>query len=654
MSSSLRSLRPSHTLPLCSRRKKCDQCDATFSRVYELKKHQKTFHSLRKQQEEHFGCKWCEATFARAIDLQAHHAEHRAGLQMQQEEQIGNFFIHKSAHRKSCLHLRYFYHTECKFLSEALEIGHAEVIDVVSRLKLRMTMFSLGLSLNCEFIKLNPEGEVDELITPTFRAGNIRVRPETEVYRTDVLDALEEIADRMHEFVQLGSGWSLSGIYSLDAEVNRCQPLQGSCGLHRLKHKKGGAPIWTGDGFNPNDPAIASGECFFLACASHFVSRPEAGQQSREEDEEEAETKYRLALETFVEKHFNKTVRSPVRVEQVGLFEEANQHLKLAINVCWISEEDGEVWPVHVSTYLEAENTLLLVLNRLSLGGGASVSHYTLAEDVGDLLRLKGSSGRRRKIRPQLFCFNCYTITSNESGYRRHVSWCHTQLGRRFIMPTSDEKLKYEPRLSNAIPAPYAVFYDFETRQETRVKMCSCSDELRAERTRHEEGYSDEELAERKIEELNVVRRMRWDEEEELGRCRTQKRREQVAETWEKRRAAFIRKLNNPPRCTHRTRQIADQVAYSYALVMVDRFDNIVEGPLSYIGEDADVRLVKELLRLEEEYVEHLREGGEDMEELPRGRVEALRKKAEPCHLCGKLFEKDDQVHLDHCHLSGR
>ena len=105
-------------------------------------------------------------------------------------------------------------------------------------------------------------------------------------------------------------------------------------------------------------------------------------------------------------------------------------------------------------------------------------------------------------------------------------------------------------------------------------------------------------------------------------------------------------------RCPHKTKIVAEQEAFAYSLVCVDR-DNKIFRSLSYVGEDAADHFLDSMLQLEKDVMIEL----EQTEPMAMSEEEKRRHaQAKRCYICKEFFVDGSRNYrkvADHDHLTG-
>lgn len=579
----------------------CDHCGSKFTRKDNLKAHTKkvhgegrnTKHSSACSQPLIFHCGLCDMWFMSEREIKEHRLTHR-------EENNGGgilgFHLQKSAHGGMCALYRYFFPTSIVFAHTALKQICPQLRRFLIHQQNELGQFKFNLIFLVEYVKLSEDAQrIDRTLVVPFRSETAIIGPFSPVRRI-VSECLTFINTTTIEFCERGSGWAENEVLHLDVEIVKCEPISGSCSLHKASYSRG-----KGLSMQPFTPQteetscnlmFTDKDCFYLAIARHFVKSDEVS-----------------LLKKFIEEsNVNLSALTPVKLEDISAFERANTHLDLSINVVY-KDETKSVYPVRVSQNYEAKNVIVLLLGHTACKSGEESEvvpelHYAYLENPDELLapRKRHGDGVVRKI-PAYFCYNCFNYQLRKSSYELHVKWCHEETGQRVIIPSRGETVSFksDKRMDKI---PYMIFFDFETLNKKPQKQCPCP-------TISEEDLENEAM------DLFL----------ELQNGQTYKPKSEAV-------------------CHHKTKTLFEQHAFAYGLVMIDRAGVVVEE-MVYAGEDADVHFVHTLLDLETKYVTYLEGGGKPLN-MTKSDKDAAVVAAVDCELCGNELGIDRIVHHDH------
>ena len=427
-----------------------------------------------------------------------------------------------------------------------------------------------------------------------------------------------------------GSGWLVRRPIFMECEIVQCEPLAGSCSLHEVewKYGEGVTPLSRGTS------CTGQADCFYLAVASHFCGKAAT----------------RAELDNFLKKWEVTKGEGPMRVENVGKFEDKYPELDLSINIVY-QDQKGKIFPIRASKRIHAKNVIVLLLfyvadaeceEELEMDE-AVVSHYGLMREPEKILAKRSTSPTTGQMRtsPVFVCWNCFNVMKTRSAYEHHVAFCHQNSTQIVNMPAEGEVRTYEESGlgGKEFQSAFTLFFDFEALQVPAEQVCTCQPEqlkLREEL----DSMPEEELAEVRMEQemLEGEAGMRYLGEVALAEGEGRKP-----------RAKGPSRIKKIDACPHKTHIIAEQPPFAYSLVLVDR-ELKVRAERTYVGEDAAFDFVTSVLDLADKFLPQL-SPGEPMipEEYEYMNSEAVTH----CYLCELPFEEEDYRTMDHDHLTG-
>lgn len=581
----------------------CLQCSSTFATPSSLKRHMKVVHTNFIDSRKVFVCGLCDRRFVTAFNMRRHRLSH--GELDKAVTSLFDFVIIKSALNHVCEVMRLVFPDNVSFLPQAFVYAknRLELLLKVKREQYRM--YKVAFILHIEFVKINFVGEAETIIVVPFRTPMYMIFPLSEVYIT-VMNGLLHIFNSIGSFIQHGSGWSIHDIVFFDVEFAKVKPISGSCGLHEVVYRRGCGIEMTNQGFDFMSSSPSSNpnqNCFYLAVAAHFL-------QSQSQSLKSA------TLDQFVKSQLVRTASVPVKLEDISAFEEANQHLNLAVNVIYKSDDD-EMYPIYVSSFVSAANVIPLLMS-LTLDKDEIVMHYAYVKNPTDFLIVpKQKYKNKYKYRyGYKLCFNCFNALSSVAAYYNHIKWCHQKVGQNIHYPHPGEMLTFDETHIKAKVA-FTVYWDMESLNLKPKQVCSCSDEV-IRNTMAADAMTENEAEEYCLDFLleTQIRQMHG-----LPRLRPKKL------------------------CKHKTRAVYEQQAFAYAFILVDR-DGKVLQEASYLGEDAAEQFLRATIDLEEAYLEDLLTNPMPLTLTDADKLNLA--SAVDCYICGEFLGLDRVADHDH------
>jgi len=414
----------------------CFQCDAVFSRKAHVQRHYNRVHTNQNLVHE---CALCGSIFNSAHFLKQHKLEHTPTN--------SEFTILQSAFKKKCIIYRKTYPEKMETLDKSFYKDKDEMLTLLKYEVATKKSVKASIIFHAEFIKavdlagcINPTSYDICLRTTTSHLCNIE---EINIF---LLDARNNAQQRIDDFVENGSGWTLDQIIATDVEIGSCRALNGSCNLLAINHLNTLKKI----------PVIEDKQqCFLEAIAYHFK-----------------QTSNKKNLQRFIDRHINTTIELPVKVLDIQKFEKDNSHLNIKINVMF--SLDDKIYPLYVSKNIEAKHNINLLLFKTVMNG-ETVSHYSYIENLSAFLRKKyeGNLKGRKKLSYQKGerCPNCLLNFTTIKRLNRHSVTCFTNKPQQINLPEEGDTIKFQ-KFMKKFKVPLVGFFDFEAAQNTSKNKC--------------------------------------------------------------------------------------------------------------------------------------------------------------------------------------
>lgn len=477
---------------------KCLHCDKVFARKHTMDNHLRMAH----MDDAVYECGLCSAFFDSREAVEAHRQERHRNR--------SKFVLRQSAHGKAC-------ETYRLYLPQRFTTNFSACVDYCMKKAEMLIRFLLpekrhmkvGLAISLKFAKpqFNKGGgtEQDALGAEEREVMTYNIRPASRVYmfgdhsanKRRLANTFSEISERFGDFNHRGSGWILVDCLYLDVDVGQCLAMQGSCSIHTVQ--SGGSKVWIRRDAEGHGGGDYGHRCFYHAVACFLLTNEKEDKghpdpKSHTEDE----------LEEYVRKNINEEVATPVPLKKIAAFEQANQHLDIAVNVIYCSE-NNYAYPAYASPNLKARNQVVLLLfhrdlnaeyglseeqkrqihqdqladygdepsNYLStVAGMQAVMHYAPVFDVARIFAKRvenaafgfGGNPVVSHTRPRYHCFNCFMAFQSFTALESHTSYCHEQTGQVYVVPMKGMKVSFEPGRKN-FKLGFIFFFDFETLQ---------------------------------------------------------------------------------------------------------------------------------------------------------------------------------------------
>ena len=447
----------------------CSRCDQTFSKIYEVLKHEWITHDNRVQtsddeeQVECYNCPMdkCKYNFENIFDLMTHIRQCKRRMPSDKKckicdhncESRTNFMRHiskcmsqhggaiinrlpklpdNSPFKLSRRAFRSFLQQYELYPSEPIQ----DVIDFLTRysdniydlfylLINNIQSFKVQFCLACTFRK-----EVNEIVTYTlgyFVSDNFIITRSRNI--NEIIERIrEEFDEKIASFESLGSGWQLDGCDRLDLRIGVYNPLSGGCHIELprvLARKQAIINIKSNDN-----------KCFLWSiCASLYSSKthPERVQQY---------LKY--------ENNFNmEGIEYPVDINNIDKFELNNKKLDIGINVFSFNQNDTNislVYPLRISNNYDAKNLVNLLLYN---------DHYYWIKNFNRLIANFSTINHH-------FCHACYASFNSKSRLEKHKEICQKYKPSIAVLPKEDNKKLYFKQYEKQMSHPFVLYADFE------------------------------------------------------------------------------------------------------------------------------------------------------------------------------------------------
>jgi hypothetical protein len=303
-----------------------------------------------------------------------------------------------TAHSRQLQRFRYIFPPRVHFL----EAAFAHVFPRLSQLLRLELAANRGRNLKCtvvmnvEMVQINDQAEIEEEMEVPFRGGMRIIRSAADI--SPAMEVwMERIDALLDAFIKRGSGWTLNDVNYLDVELFQVAPLQGACHLHSVDYKMGTSRfadpplplprlanvgklrtivLGAANVKEASDPRLT--DCFYLAVARAYLGADRY---------EQTRVRNRFILDEL--NHFNKRRGLPMRECDIGGFEDAHDHLKLAINVLYQNAE-GDIFPLRASpNNIRSDYNVIVMMLR----------YFQDASSVG--LEVEAYAKKKKKMRSE-------------------------------------------------------------------------------------------------------------------------------------------------------------------------------------------------------------------------------------------------------------
>ena len=447
---------PPQTQQSWDKRPVCEECGATFARLYNMRKHQERFH----QSQTHIICRLCRKPFDRLEEWEDH-------MQEEHKPRSIRWQVSKSAFGGKVKELTYLYSE--KRLDKALGkvVENSAYRQVIWHKRLRG---SLKFQFNFVALMKKTGAEMDILESLFFPTEAIRLLSGELSVKRQVAELFKSMKDMVLEMSaeMEGSGWVFVQSEALTIKiVTMKNKAMGSYIPFKPRNVKGSALR------SPVKHMINVRNLSDNLCAVYCIILSKYRQHIRGDPTDPANLKKYLKLIDY------RGVNFPVQEHDLERLEDNNKDtLNISIFV-WKYLSPQRIQPFYLSRVKRrgATECHMLLIERAETETTESVQHLIHIGDPDALFRESLGAGRQRK---HLFCPACkHFKTQSMEKMSRHFKQCtDPHYFHKKYPPQASEYLPH----GNLIPPPNSYrteppvlrgFVDFETLHQ-KVEEDSC------------------------------------------------------------------------------------------------------------------------------------------------------------------------------------
>ncbi|XP_053205831.1 uncharacterized protein LOC128390178 [Panonychus citri] len=235
-------------------------------------------------------------------------------------------------------------------------------------------------------------------------------------------DSYEFIYDRIDQFTQRGSGWTVNKILSIDLAAGKFKPFRGGCNDNQI-------PL-----FIRNKKCLISPQtdtdCFmFAVLIGLHKSNGHCGRTSN--------------YTQYVENYDFSDVRGIVSIDKIDRFSRKNN---LSINVYTCYPDSKAVVPLQICDQEKEKHVDLFLMNQ---------HYYT----ISNFNRLVSHTEKRARF----FCKRCLCSFSSSEKQAFHLNECQKVTAQRLILPDVGNSTLKRNQFRKEVQFPVCVYADFET-----------------------------------------------------------------------------------------------------------------------------------------------------------------------------------------------
>ena len=442
-------------------------CLKTFTRVSNLKRHEKNFHSEDKVVEK---CFICKQIFNTCSELK----EHYEIVHLPSKK----FVIHQSAFKKSLIRYRYTYPESCKNFSLAQSSLLSKIQNVILCEAAQKNVCKVSLVLVAQMSMSDHAGQTITIASIPFRAANFLANASMpNSIRKNIIRSFNQQASHLDEFIMNGSNWQFDRALLHDIEVAALRPVVSGSEKNIVSDAEKELNI---SNFKNKrylfNPANRDMKCF-LYCIAYFLFGEKIEKSSKKSQSSQLK-KYFVNFNT-------QNISFPISITGIKKFLRQNNHLNLKINIFIRQKEDVKkkelIFPYEYGLGNgEKIVNLLMVQNKIACDH--AVNHFILITDVNKYLRRtyrkevevtdkKGKKSYQRAF----YCLNCLNCFSSQKIVDEHGRLCSMNKARLEEMPNGEHTSIMFKKYERQHMQEFIAYLDFECvlpKEKNRCVTC--------------------------------------------------------------------------------------------------------------------------------------------------------------------------------------
>lgn len=382
-----------------------------------------------------YSCRHCDEVFFSPSDLDSHTETHQPGTL--------SFKLYKQVFGGASSIFRKKITTEVNEDPLAILSSPSfrdEVVGICIHQAIKRKRAYFIICAHAIFLKLDESGDVMDKICFVAATAKVQITRSQSVqdFRKIVSEKVKEIDERLQDFTDQGSNWTLSDLVFIDLTFSTLGGMRGGCSF-KYPARRGLLNIESDDNL-----------CLVYCVIAHFH------QKSIEANMRKYSSSYKKYL-----KDFNlENLTFPMHPAEVEHFEKQNERLNFQINI--FVEENNEVFPYRLPEYRDK-----IIINVLLVEGvlkdNQKVYHYILITDPSVFLQKKyfndvGVHSYSTNIR----CKKCFASFTSSEKCTTHEMICKTSKTTSLQFPKEWKKISYS-KPWNGFPHLLCGFVDFES-----------------------------------------------------------------------------------------------------------------------------------------------------------------------------------------------
>lgn len=416
---------------------RCTFCEVYFARNRDCVIHEKNFHRIRRI----YSCSECDKIFYAYEDLKTHsqaHVETNLSFRLIKSvfdgaSEIFRKIIDEKDREKDIFSIL----TNSNFLSEIVNVSFHQLF--------KRRHMNFLITVTAVFGKFSDDGDVEEKITfaTSSQSSNHTFTNSKKALNTEVRRKIRSIDDRLQDFTENGSGWTLIDLQFVDLTFTSITEMRGGCHFP-YKRIRGTTNILSEDDF-----------CA-VYCILAFYFAKTIPEKSRQKASSYKKFWHMLNISD---------ISFPIRPDELEQLENRKHEVPPFYFNIFI-EENGEVYPYRLSEVVKDEKPEANFINLLLLQGEDAFTkekkyHYILIENMEAFLRKKYDA--QRNYSKTINCKFCFAGFRSKTRKDEHEKWCKG--GRKTIIEfekNTNKKIEFT-KFWSTFPHLLCGFVDFES-----------------------------------------------------------------------------------------------------------------------------------------------------------------------------------------------
>lgn len=321
-----------------------------------------------------------------------------------------------------------------RFLRDAQKLFHRRIKNALKRHE----NVKVNVNLCCRFAITKNDEIVEELKFFTTKNESILVSTNLSEWFHDNVE--EKLLEKIEDFQEKDSGWTLREILNLQVNINKYEPLQGGSTYTPLPEwiqaKKAVVNV------NNNDDL-----CFLWSIIAAIA--PVTSHSTRVTSYPHPSTVLKFD-----------GIKFPFQLKDVKKFERMNN---LRINIYSIEDSDRhrgyEIIPIYCGTQTSNLDTInLLMVETGELRDDKPIHHFAWIKDLSRLVKSQISRGRTRLY----FCDRCLCHFKTQASLNKHIIDCSQRHPAKVSMPNKSNKILTFKNYKFRERCPFVIYADLE------------------------------------------------------------------------------------------------------------------------------------------------------------------------------------------------